>query len=214
MSDSIMHKMAQELVSSRLLTQGPFSCHLTLGHPTLAVMTGPNVSGKSLARKVLYHIHKDSKIEYIHTSQQARSTGGIMRAFMYGDEAEESTGYNSIGTLLGAFKTAKARTASVSILFDEPEIGCGEELQAAIGVRIAQEINAIPNLAALFVVTHSRYVVKQLLSLSPTHLRLGDGEYSLQEWCEREVTPVVSLESLRETGIERWRAVEKLLKRQ
>src|ERR1700753_1086144 len=81
----------------------PFRCVVDKAHPKLCIITGGNVSGKSLLRKVIHTQYSSRKIEYISVSQEARcSSSGIERAFIYGSEEDESTGYNSVKTLLAA----------------------------------------------------------------------------------------------------------------
>lgn len=106
----------------------PFRMNLQINHPKLCVVTGPNVSGKSLLRKIVHSFYQTNEIELIHLSQSGRCRGGIEGAFIYGTEADESTGKNSVKTLLTAFKTGVARTKPFGIFFDEPEIGASEEL--------------------------------------------------------------------------------------
>ena len=71
----------------------------------------------------------------------------------------------------------------------------------------------MPQLHGLYIITHSRQVAKQLLPLNPTHWRLSKDGMTLQEWVDRPVVPVESLEELKTMGHDRWCQVEKMLKK-
>jgi len=96
------------------------------------------------------------------------------------------------------------------IMFDEPEIGCSEETQAGMGIRIAKELDTLVHLREMYIVTHSRQLVKQLLPLNPTHWRLAEDGMTLQQFVEREVVPT-DLDALKEEGLVKWRIVEKIM---
>ena len=176
------------------------------------MITGPNASGKSLIRKILAARYRETGTEYIHTSQEKRSSSsGIQRVFIYGSEEDDSTGYNSVKTVLTAIRTGQGRGKPFGLMLDEPEIGCSEETAAALGLRLARDLETMTHLHGLYVITHSRELVRQLLPLNPTHWRLEDG-LSLTAWAARSVCPVESLEALIDTGRDRWRAVQGMLK--
>ena len=192
----------------------PFRCIVQKAHPKLCVITGPNMAGKSLLRKVIHNQYHDRQMEYISVSQEQRcSSTGLQRLMVYGTETDESTGYNSIKMLLKAFQTGQAREKPFAVMLDEPEIGCGEEVQAAIGLRIAREINTMPNLHGLYIVTQSREMVRSLLQglkaedkVQPTHWRLSEDGITLEDWTTRVVVPC-DLEALLALGKENWHAV-------
>lgn len=191
----------------------PFRCALQVGHPQLCVITGQNASGKSLVRKVLQNHCAEGKIEYIHMSQCGRGQGGIVGALIYGSEVDESTGKNSVKTLLTAFKTGQQRDKPFVLMFDEPEIGCSEEVQAGMGLRIMRDFGTMPNMVGMFIVTHGRNLVKQLLPMNPTHWRMSEDAMTLDQWVNREIVPVESLEDLTTLGHERWCQVEQMLRK-
>ena len=206
-----------ELISSVAASRwfqdpSPFKCAVQPGHSRLCVITGPNASGKSLVRKILAARYRQMGTEYIHTSQEKRSSSsGIQRVFIYGDEAEDSTGFNSVKMVLTAIQTGQGREKPFGLMLDEPEIGCSEETAAALGIRVARDLDSMSLLHGLYVITHSRALVMRLLPLEPTHLRLED-DLSLTTWAFRLTRPVESLEDLVKTGQDRWRAVQGMLK--
>jgi hypothetical protein len=67
----------------------------------------------------------------------------------------------------------------------------------------------MPRLLALYIITHSRWLVRPLLYHSPTHWRLGD-DVSLQDWCNRAVVPT-DLDELVKVSRERWHGVQKMI---
>lgn len=206
-----MHEIISKLQLHFLIQSGILTAKVEIGNPKLCVITGNNVSGKSLLRKILFVLHKDAGIEYIHLSQAGRKSNNALNSFIYGSEEDESTGYNSTGIVLGAIRTGLARTKPFSIMLDEPEIGCSEELALSLGIRIARDYFTMPQMSGMFIVTHSRNLVKPLLPLQPTHIRMGD-ETTLDQWMNREIIPIESLEDLKQAGLEKWRAIENVLK--
>lgn len=208
--------MLEQVVNGPWFTgDSPFKADLQPAYHRLCVITGPNASGKSLLRKVLHARYHQQKVEFIPISQEKRCVArGLERIMVYGDEAEESTGRNSVRMLLKAFQTGRERRHTFALMFDEPEIGCSEETQAAIGDRIGAELNSMTYAHAIYVVTHSRALVKTLRrSVEPTHLRLGGDKMTLHEWADRPlgVNLGSDLEDLVKLGRERWLAVQGIL---
>jgi hypothetical protein len=104
----------------------PIIANIRYSNPKVCVITGPNVSGKSLLRKIINVHHRENKVEFIHLSQAGRCESGIMKSMIYGNEQDDSTGYNTLKTMLTAIKTGISRENSFTLFFDEPEIGCSE----------------------------------------------------------------------------------------
>ena len=153
-----MLELVRDIAASRWFQDpSPFRCCVQPVHPRLCVITGPNASGKSLVRKILAARYQQNHVEYIHTSQEKRaSSSGIQRVFIYGDEAEDSTGFNSVKMVLTAIRTGQGREKPFGLMLDEPEIGCSEETAAAIGIRVARDLETMTHLDGLYIITHSR----------------------------------------------------------
>lgn len=189
----------------------PFNCTITKANPKLCVITGQNTSGKSLLRKVIHNRYSERKWTYITLSQEGRCTStGIQRLWVYGTETDESTGYNSVKMFLKMFQSGQGYKDPFGVMLDEPEIGCSEEVQAALGQRIVRDLNTMPNLHGMYIITHSRELVKSLLPLSPSHWRLGDS-MTLEQFITRTIVPS-DLEQLLVDGKERWHAVHNVIK--
>ena len=202
------------VLESRFLSEeSPIKSWVDLQNPKLCVITGSNASGKSLIRKILTSHLKRAGIELIHLSIEKRCGHGIEKALIYGNEDEDSTGFNSANLIIKAFNTGNGRTNPFFLLFDEPEIGCGEELQLLIGERIADQYDKMPNCLGIFVMTHSRVITKELLKHNPSHWNMSE-EAGLEKWTNRKLQkPNYTLEDLIDTGHERWRQIESLIKR-
>ncbi len=191
----------------------PFRCVVQKADHRVCVITGPNVAGKSLLRKVLHNHYEDAKISYKAISQEGRCASvGIQRLLVYGTEQDESTGYNSVKMLRKMVQSSQEYKDQHAFMLDEPEIGCSEETQAGMGDWLGQMVPTMTNLHTLFVVTHSRLFVKYLLRhLIPTHWRLSEDGMTLDQWVCREIVPT-DLEEMVEMSKERWHAVNTMIK--
>lgn len=182
------------------------------GKSKLVIVSGDNASGKSLIRRVVHSKLHKKKIELIHTSQQGRTTEGLHRAFIYGAEDWESTGAISANTLQKSLKTSRSRGEQHCLFWDEPDIGLSDNYAAGLGVAIRDFISDPPALLQMaFLVTHSKALVKQLMSLNPWNLRLG-GCPSLQDWLDAEIVPA-NLDELYQKSHDRFRRIAKFEKR-
>lgn len=183
---------------------------LDVGTGPLVVITGENASGKSFFRKIVSQAHQMSDAECMHLSQQGRATGGIQRAFIYGSEDDESTGYISSQTVSRAIRTSLARTTKHSIFFDEPDIGLSDNYAASLGKQIADYCQApSPHLFAVFVSSHNKTLMSEFVASNPHHLRVG-GSPDFQTWLNTKPS-YGDLDQLHERGIELFRRIGKVL---
>jgi hypothetical protein len=190
------------------------------GSSPLFLVLGENAGGKSFFRRCIsLEIRDRSGIkEVIHLSMEARTGAtfmGAAKAFVYGDENSRSTGENSVNTISGAITTCRDRTHPHVLYWDEPDIGMSEGAAAGAGIAIAEFVADLPeHTKGVFITTHSRAMVEQLVDLKPHYLHLGTdpklAPQTLQEWLEREVVPV-SPDELKEASRARFRAIQKIL---
>ncbi len=146
------------------------------GRGRLVAVTGDNASGKSLFAKLANAVLRKRKIEPMLVGMSLRAQGGIMRAFVFGDEDTSSTGCNSVQSVLGGLRTARGRKYDHALLLDEPDVGLSEGWQSAVGELIAGFAADLPERTKmLMVVTHSRRLLEKLAPLEPHHVRFGDG---------------------------------------
>ena len=208
-----MHEILTTIAECKWFADdAPFRMFPHLASTKVCIIIGPNASGKSFVRKLVYTCHKKRGIELIHLSQAARCRSGgfegIASRFIYGYEEDDSTGYNSVDAMFGIVKTVSKREKPTGVLIDEPEIGCSEETQLAIGNFIREKIMPLENLHGLYIVTHSRHIVESLMPLNPSYCAL-ETDTTLEAWLKRTLVPT-DLNALIEIGLERWRHVERL----
>lgn len=185
--------------------------NLTPGEGKLVVITGENATGKSLVRRIVQVAGHDNKVEVIHLSQEGRTSPGIQRAFVYGSEDWESTGYISAHGVKGAIRTSRSRENQHILFLDEPDSGLSDGYAAGIGLQLLEFIQNPPDkLFALFVVSHSKPLIQQLIPAKPWHLRLGE----FLDLASFITSPVIPRdpELLYKEGHERFRRIAKFLK--
>lgn len=207
-------------LASRLFTgESPFRGYLTRGaeDSRVAVITGPNASGKSLMVRMLAATLNEEKVEPLQVSMRYRTMGGIHRAFMFGSDEDQSTGATSLYAVQGALRTSRERTAQHWVMLDEPDIGLAEEYAAALGAHLASYANDLPEKAKGFVlVTHSRALVRSFvdaMECRPHFVHL-ESDKSLSDWLatseQRSIEELLALDAL---GNTRWSALEAVLKK-
>ena len=180
---------------------------------SLLVVTGANAAGKSLLRRWFSMIFQQEKIESIHLSQQGRAAEGVMRAFVYGDESNESTGVISAGTFQGGMRTMRGREKPHAVIWDEPEIGMGEELQVGTVNWLCDELKDWPeNLQGVVLFTHSRLFVQRAMQFPGAKWMSMDGYATADEWLNREIVPITPPE-VSTKGVEKFRRISKILKK-
>lgn len=189
------------------------------GKGKLIVVVGDNASGKSFFRRIIQVWCQKAKTECIHISVEGRGKTGHMPwlAMVYGDEQHESTGVNSMSTILMGMKTCRGREKPHTIFWDEPDLGLSEDWAAGVGQDLCKFAQEAPTKTkAAFIVTHSRALVRELLPASPFYLHLGttpsEAPQSLQEWVDRPIQPQRP-EKLKERSRARYKAIQAILNR-
>ena len=189
--------------------------HRSPGKGPLVLMVGDNASGKSLARRLVALLCQQHDTECIGISMQGRRNVAynIGLSFVYGSEDWQSTGENSVGTVLGAITTAKARTRDHVIFWDEPDLGLSDAWAASVGAAIRKFAQEPPDhTRAIFVVTHSKALVGQLLEALPHFIYFGDERnppQSAAEWLQCDIV----LRDLHKVSHARFLAIQKILDR-
>lgn len=161
----------------------------------ITILTGDNASGKSLVRKLLW--------KYIceQTNDNRKPAQAIIDMSM-----ERRTGsYPGLGALSGMFRDDGWIATSVSsirflenithyteeeqinkryLVFDEPEVGCGEEVQLGIANWINSKKEYIAKYTlGLLIITHSRHIVKNVDADEFVNMEGRNKE----EWLNREI---------------------------
>jgi predicted ATPase len=157
----------------------------------LAVVTGENAAGKSFLRRIIAYFAKEHKVEVMHLSQEGRTEAGIHRAFIYGDEGDRSTGDITCRTFITGFKSSRGRENDHTLIWDEPEIGLGEEAQAGAAQYMVEQLADWPKkLRGLVVMTHSRIFVETLMRVEGARFVNVGGKYATaDQWLSRKVVP-------------------------
>lgn len=184
----------------------------------LAVIVGENAAGKSFVRRLVSEMCRSIHVEAIPLSMEHRAGGSFMygpaRALVYGDEHTFATGANSASLVKTGITTCLGRDSSHVIFWDEPDIGLSDNAAAGAGAAIREFVpEATSHTRAIFVATHSRYLVRELLPLNPHYLHLGLGDKApptLQDWVDRPVVPM-DLDRLQKEGHARFKAILAIL---
>lgn len=205
--------------------ESPFSGKVMEGDPRVLLIVGENASGKSLAFRLIAQIASQHKVHAITLSIRERTGGGsfemanMRRAMIYGDEGTSSTGATSASVVERGFANLSGKGPSLLCL-DEPEIGLSEGYCEALGEYIGQKSRDMPSEACgVIVVTHSRRLAKGLaagIGGAPSFLFMsGRDEVApsgFSDWLEsHDKKTVEELMALKDVGVERFRAVQKLI---
>ncbi len=185
------------------------------------VISGENAGGKSLfCRAVQQLTVNDSKeagtpVEVMRVGMDMRTTSGVQRALMFGNESNDSTGKNSISCLMAGMRTAEGREHPHWLVLDEPDIGVGEGYRHAIGELFAQFGNNLPeNTLGFIVVTHAREIAAPMVAAGASSVRVGDDLRPVSEWLQDGDLPktIEDLKQLPMRSTERLRAVAAALR--
>lgn len=201
----------------------PFHADLVPGDPRVLLIVGENASGKSLAFRLIAQLAGTHGAVPITISIRERTGAGsdgherMRRVFMFGDEEQSSTGATSAGVVVSGFSNLD-RDKPAILGLDEPEIGLSDGYAEALGELIGQRATITGPLACgVMVVTHSRRLATGIvkgLGCDPTLLTMSEPHASVSDWiASDERRSVDDLMNLKETGVERWRTVERMLKR-
>ncbi len=167
------------------------------GDSKLVVATGENATGKSFFRRVISAALKKSGVEPMPVSMELRAGGGIVSAFIFGDEGRQATGEVTANSVLGGFTTSAGRKNRHAIIWDEPDVGLSDDYAAGAGLEIRDFVEKSGEPLFLCVVSsHRKVLLEQLLPLKPHHVRFGD-RMTLDEVVRSRPSPK-RLEELRE----------------
>jgi len=214
-AEDLLKLLFEDFVPFRAYAGGeaPIPYHWVRGNSNLVVITGDNASGKSFARRIITQLCRETEIEPMAISMQGRTTGGMMSAFVYGAEDYESTGQISARTVTMGIKTCRSRQNAHMVFWDEPDLGLSDSWAAGVGVAIAEFSRALPELTkGVFVVSHSKSLVSQLLDVPHHFVHFGEGKppADLATWCKSKVKPR-SIEQLADESHKRFKLIQAAL---
>jgi len=207
------------------LDEAPFQAKLYEADPSIMVIVGENASGKSLLYRVIQGYAQKQKVTGITISIRERSGGGVhemggmRRAFMFGDEAEQSTGATSANVVVNGFHNAySGQHGKTLLMLDEPEMGLSDGYARALGEYIgASTLSITDTCLGVLVVTHNRALVQGLLkgfTAPPSFVHMGENPVDLDAWVsgEAEHRSITDLMGLRDLALARRRATAKIIR--
>jgi hypothetical protein len=98
----------------------------------ILLISGDNAGGKSFFCKYLSQfVREETKMEVMRIGMEMRTTGGMVRSFVFGDEGRCSTGELTAHSILGVIHNSRQRGHSHMVCLDEPDVGLSEGYQAA-----------------------------------------------------------------------------------
>lgn len=152
------------------------------GNPRFVVVTGENAGGKSFLVRYLSQ-SQPREVEVIPISIRLRTSPGMQRGMVFGDETRSSTGQVSARVVQTALKTIRERGTPTLLVLDEPDLGLGVGYQVAMGEMITAFARDLPtSTVGVAVVTHCRGMVSRMLVASPTLVRVGDDLRPTGRW--------------------------------
>lgn len=192
------------------------------GDGRLVILFGGNATGKSLICSIIESELREAGIEIRNACMRNRTSGGIERALLLGNEGTRSTGaatYSFMKRSLTATFSQGSKAPALSII-DEPDIGMAEEYSIAMGHFVAGFANQLledyQHLAGIVLVSHNRSLIRTLLEQyrgRPTTIGMSESR-PIEEWITAGAValPAESLDALLEEESERRRLVYGLAK--
>jgi hypothetical protein len=203
----------------------PFKATIASGHRRVALLAGPNASGKSFLAECALSWGREwcgTRSMKVSIRERTGSGGGDMsgmrRAMMFGNEELHSTGAVSARVVRSAFsnlETWSKEGIKTILLLDEPEIGLSEGFCYGMGELIGQAVRSMHEGACgVIVVSHSRALAKGLqeaLGERPSFISMGEA-MSFDQWVETEARlSADALIALGEKDAAGFKGVRKLL---
>lgn len=186
-------------------------------HPSSKVLfvVGSNASGKSVVGKIVEYVASDAQVTKRSCSMRNRTSGSFGQRMIFGDEADSSTGMNSVNSAIKGIQATVDETNSVLIL-DEPDLGLADEYSSALGQYIAQNINEHhEKIGLIVVISHSRklvnYALKELV-VPYSSVFVGDANKTFENWLDEDFKPatIEELLGLKDKNRETWKRIEGL----
>lgn len=177
----------------------------------VTVLTGKNGSGKSLLRKMLPGVvaektGADSNHIVASVSMETRT----QRKFEFSalnslgiDDPDNPTSLETLYKINKLFEVCSPDNKRFLVI-DEPEIGMGEEMVAAITIFLNETFDSLPDgCLGVLVITHNRHIVSNLIG---DFINLEG--MTKEEWLNREIIPT-DLGQFKEDAIGLYRAIVK-----
>ncbi len=185
--------------------------HIEKGGPLIVVL-GDNASGKSFLGRIIHGVCGLKKIECLRVGMELRTSPGIARAFVYGDESYQSTGDISAKSVTNGILTCQKRENPHVIIWDEPDLGLSDNSAAGLGIVIQEFAKALPkNTIAAVVTTHSKPLVLKLKDANPTYIHVGVTKpRTVEEWLSAPIKPILP-EALKAASRKRYKRIQAVI---
>ena len=181
----------------------------------VTVLTGKNGAGKSLIRKLLAgYISEKTGTDPAHTvasvSMESRTNKKENFSALNAAGIDDPTNPTSSESLYNIKSLVKSLSEKHPryIVIDEPEIGMGEEMVAALVIRLNEMFETLPiGCLGVMFITHNRQLVK---NIKGEFLNLES--MTREEWLDREIVPT-DLEQFETDSLGLFRAINARMER-
>jgi ABC-type polysaccharide/polyol phosphate transport system ATPase subunit len=188
---------------------GSFNVENHTGSPSLVVY-GDNVSGKSLIGKIIESVLRQDDIPVRNACVRNRTTGGIEKAMIYGDEGDQSTGATSLKVLQLCLRSSKQDSGESAMILDEADLGLSPKFSRALGEHVASEINESDPEKMIIIISHDADFLKSYVNKASGKVSsIGiNTDKSLDAWINSdEVATIDELLGLKSLSMDKWRAI-------
>lgn len=182
----------------------------------ITIIYGENASGKSLISKVIQSVcryNEEKRIPVRAVSVANRTSSGIEKAMIFGDESEQSTGETSFSVARLGLNSFKNDEGQSILIMDEPDIGLSRKYSKAFGRYIVEGVNETnPEEKSVIIVSHNIDFIESILTHygKPVNFIGVNTKMSLREWMDDESEyDVADLEMLKSVGVSKWRGISK-----
>lgn len=186
----------------------------------LTFIYGENASGKSfIARcfEMVARARKPSKLSVRSVSVANRTSSGVEKAMIFGNESEQSTGETSVSVMKLALRSLANDSGEGVVILDEPDLGLSPKYSRALGRYIAEFImEHEKNGKALFVISHNDTFIESVIKHynNPYNSVGVDTDLTLREWLDDDSEyEMEDLDALKDIAIAKWRGIQKIFSR-
>ena len=181
----------------------------------ILVVYGDNATGKSLISKLLEQILKQDKIAVRNACVRNRTSSGIEKAMIYGDEATQSTGATSFNVIKLCLNSCLKDTKESVAILDEPDLGLSSRFSKSLAQFIMSYTKEMNNEQFVVITSHNKDFIQQLINDSENGVSsFGiNTEQNLQDFINNDdIASIEELENRGSFGHKRWLAIENSLK--
>lgn len=186
----------------------------------LTFIYGENASGKSFIARCFEMVARAAtpKLSCRSVSVANRTSSGVEKAMIFGNESEQSTGETSVSVMQLAFRSiAKEEGKDGVVILDEPDLGLSPKFSRSLGRYVAEFILQQEDKGKGFIIiSHNDTFIESVIKhYNKPYNRVGiDTELSLEEWLEDDSElSIEDLEGLKDISIAKWRGIQKAFDR-